>query len=94
MIDKTKARIQELVPDLKIETQWHGDRWLSITLAVVLRAILEAATPGILLGLHGDKTVSIQNENDGEYCCWNLAKDDYDDQTQEMKDFIGKLLGI
>lgn len=63
-----------------------------ITLAVVLRA----------LGTNKSNFKFYQSIDMDEYWCfsdfhtmarWNLTKN-YDDQTQETKDFIGKLLGV
>jgi hypothetical protein len=150
MIDQTKRRIQELVPEMKAlpgypynpdaaraiveleklsqKTLWSETleksatlmienyrqqqaadyiahlegRWLGspITLAVVLRAIhkINAA----------NKTL-VNVECDGQFLkhwfnfstkksklgpTWNLAKDNYDDQSEATKEFIGEMLGV
>lgn len=70
-----------------------------ITLAVVLRAI-EKADVGLRVELstYGDELLMGQYEKPEQqgyysHAYWNLAKD-YDDQSEEAKAFIGKLLGV
>lgn len=137
MIDKTKQRIQELIPEIvelkfgcellrKGETKYQvinplgwganpkkcwinsvpfGDIPLElekdlvqnggefeilgspITLAVVLRAI------GIRpyeVNWYNANVITLVDE--GNHFNWNLTKDNYDDQTEETKKFIGSLL--
>lgn len=139
MTDKTKQRIQELVPEVMelkfgCEIEFDGDsfgtivglnshgwvvanhRHLSsavlvnavdvsqilgspITLAVVLRAIEKANTPYFLeLSTYHEELLLGYYEKpkrEGYYthAYWNLTKD-YDDQSEETKAFIGKLLEV
>ena len=65
-----------------------------ITLAVVLRAIQEAQIGLILVSQNGrfHKRVGVQQHI--ELGDWNLSKDNFNDQSEETKTFIGGLLGI
>lgn len=96
MTDPTKAKIIELLPELEKRIS-NGDVWQeNITLADVLRAI-EVAGIGIRIDENGTFWRTIANEcfrdETGASIWWQLEKD-YDGQTQEVKDFIGKLLGV
>lgn len=93
MTDKVKAKIQELLPDMDWQKAERTDgMWEeTITLAVVLRA-LEKNTV-----IYGDLPARMQLENVqkryGEVAGhWNLRTDNYDQQSEETKQFIGSLL--
>ena len=59
-----------------------------ITLAVVLRAIMKAKFDGNQYDAMGSKSAA-------DICrLWILDSDNYDDQTEETKRFIGNLLGL
>jgi hypothetical protein len=58
-----------------------------ITLAVVLRAIGYDTQKVILTADDNYKIGKIVRR-------WNLTNDNYDDQTEETKKFIGSLLGV
>lgn len=106
-MDKVKAKIAELVPDVvkrycgspcncKIETIGV------ITLGVVLRAIHQAGKgKSILVNSMGgfDEYKFSQGEMGlwrlgDESTRWNLEHDNYDQQSDECKQFIGSLLLI
>ena len=63
-----------------------------ITLAVVLMAIQEAQIGLILVSQNGrfHKRVGVQQHI--ELGDWNLSKDNFNDQSEETKIFIGELL--
>lgn len=93
--DPTKQKIIELVPELSKpwesydeQGNFHEDE-RPITLADVLRAIL--TMKGSIDSFKFDQILSkLVGYEDS---CWNLTTD-YDGQTQKVKDFIGKLLGV
>jgi len=64
-----------------------------ITLAVVLRAVEKARTiEQPVLRVYADGEMVVHEEHRRIF--WNLAKDNYDEQSQETKDFIGTLLDV
>lgn len=73
-----KQKIRELVPDA-------GE---TFGLAVVLRAIIEQD----LEKLFPDEKYPFTKASALTVAHWNLEHDNYDDQSQETKDFIGSLL--
>lgn len=90
MTDPIKAKIQELVPDL------NGDS--VATLAVVLRAI-EKGNPSALTNVHVELNGNICVRKSGQEtfhieAYWNLEQDNYDQQSDETKQFIGQLLNV
>lgn len=96
MTDPIKAKIIELVPDiLGVGSKRDGHRIISvpvqrkITLADVLRAIEKELGAGFAVFQGGQIWMG------GKYTMfiWNLSAD-YDGQTDEVKEFIGKLLGV
>jgi hypothetical protein len=144
--DKTKARIQELCPDVLelkfgcevksehlvekhvgpvirrdtnkdypyFETMWGGFSLdgngaptspfieilgSPITLSVVLRAIEVVASRSVSNIQDGDEAAHEYYHNRERWLwsavdMWNLSLDNYDDQSQPTKDFIGNLLGV
>lgn len=94
MKDPIKAKIEELLPDL-MELKYGAEmpvedprarelvRRKSITLAVVLRAIILDALPT----LKKDEVLETVAR-------WNLVADNYDEQSEECRQFIGNLLGV
>ena len=106
MTDLAKKRIQDLVPEVmdgeinirngkgrlqKIE----GWQPRPIPLAVVLRAIQNSGH-WALCGVANNQLVleELGTIGEGRFHYWNLAKDNYDEQSQETKDFIGSLIQI
>lgn len=80
----------------------HMDLPRPITLADVLRAMNEqwmTTATAHAISMQGDsiKTMTWRTANDTQirqfFMLWNLTAD-YDGQTQEVKEFIGKLLGV
>jgi hypothetical protein len=68
-----------------------------ITLAVVLRAIhasLKGSSKWLDVGMSGQFTGNFFNWEEDEVSFWNLEHDTYDQQSDECKFFIGKLLGV
>lgn len=88
-MNNIKAKIQELVPEvmedkcncLHCTYPVHRDFTQPITLAVVLRAIKKIP----------DREWQIYSQIINK---WNLAQDNYDNQTRETQLFIGSLLGV
>lgn len=82
------------VPTDQIEA-WHIPVGRPITLADVLRAIdiHKGKTPDHVVMEIGYLPSGMWMFFRGGTHAWNLTTD-YDNQTQEMKDFIGKLLGV
>jgi hypothetical protein len=88
----------------KNEWTMSGDFWEAvspITLAVVLRAIAEcqAENGEPIVVDAGGCFYDLRKQEDIGYlkkplAQWNLAKDNYDDQTQATKEFIGKIIGV
>lgn len=97
MTDPVKAKIIELVPEIEDFDENDALVQRKITLADVLRAIPQRHTiefsltdPGILeLGCD----IYPSENSYVKWCKWNLTAD-YDNQTQEVKDFIGRLIGV
>lgn len=107
MQDKIKKRIQELVPSVMPRCERcemvvpigsdfckdglaHLVQQRKITLAVVLMAIQKLFREGTLQGGYNNTIIAF-----GDTAWrWNLEKDNYDDQTQETRDFIGVILGL
>lgn len=63
-----------------------------ITLAVVLRAIGKS-TPKLNIIMNKGR-IFIPKKNIGAHLAWNLEHDNYDEQSEECKKFIGSLLGV
>lgn len=97
-MDKTKAKIQELCPDVMNKKYPHfQDK--EFTLAVVLRAIEVIASRSIANIQDGDEAAYEYYHNRERWFwsvvdMWNLEHDNYDQQSEECKQFIGKLLGV
>lgn len=69
-----------------------------ITLAVVLRAI-EKGNPSALTNVHVELNGNICVRKSGQEnfhmeAYWNLEQDNYDQQSDETKQFIGQLLNV
>lgn len=107
--DPVRAKIIELVPEIadrdvkycSLKNCWI-DEHRPITLPDVLRAIGSSRERhGFTIDSQGDKLVMFWSTKDPENPDhsilvrerWNLAVG-YDGQTQAVKDFIGKLLGV
>lgn len=100
--DPIKAKIIELVPDLDCPVEEsEGEACLAhkIRLADVLRALGKHDPEG-KLPFHVDAMGNLRTLAPvaGKlvshiHAQWNLATD-YDSQTQDVKDFIGTLLGV
>jgi hypothetical protein len=94
MTDPIKARIQSLCPDIMTSvspTNAAADNGYEIlgspiTLAVLLRATVKKKGSLQSVIYDGDAEELLKS--------WNLAKDNYDDQTKETQEFIGSLLGV
>lgn len=71
------------------EAEWWTILGSPITLAVVLRAI-ETKYGDHILEFSGIKTCSLQAAR--LVAIWNLEHDNFDDQSQPTKDFIGSLI--
>lgn len=107
MIDPVKAKLIELLPE--IEQVCRGKRenhycpncdnsiGRPITLADVLRAIEEVGGTELYAVLADGEIWNVNGiqgvKSYGVGITWNLALD-YDNQTQEVRAFIGKLLGV
>ena len=95
MTDPIKAKIQELCPDVLTKSgglKVSFEREWPITLAVVLRAIGKIIPKFVI---HVNKgSVFFPKQHIGSNLVWNLEHDNYDQQSQECKQFIGSLLGI
>lgn len=106
MKDKAKARIQELCPNIVYKDAHAGGIGVevrytvqkTITLAVVLRAIKKS---GVYYAVDENGLFASAPRDDNKkntYLIvipgiqWNLEHDNYDDQTQETKDFLANLL--
>lgn len=105
MKDKTKAKIQELCPDVIEANCEEGEMHYCsthrgylppvLTLAVVLRVIHEAMeikrylTKGYF---SGDRINPYEANILDAVAFWDPKHDNYDDQTQETKDFLATLL--
>jgi hypothetical protein len=105
MTDPIKAKIQELCPDvIRPEICVIPDCNMhhcikKITLAVVLRAILKANPRSYMVDIVGNfwewtSMDTAPKELGGIGATWNLEHDNYDQQTEECKRFIGSLLGV
>lgn len=135
MTDKTKQRIQELLPEVKelkfgCEVEWKSpftnyklargfvartDKYQAevvrhkeftmhtlnsghyeilgspITLAIVLRALIPQDIAVDNEGLLYNYSAGFMSDPKAK---WNLTKDNYDDQSEECRAFIGSLLGV
>lgn len=106
MEDKTKAKIQELCPDVMptcercenavpITSDFCKDglahliQQRRITLAVVLRAMSKVG----VMTRGANALINIIDVNAPDIR-WNLEHDNYDQQSEETKRFIGELLGV
>lgn len=94
MEDKVKAKIIELCPDVMEDQSIFkavGGTLIKqetpITLAVVLRAMLAHTNE------KGEHTINDKEFNEVVWH-WKWAKDNYDQQSEECKQFIGQLLGV
>lgn len=100
MTDKTKEKIQYLCPDVMFAA--NPAKWI-ITLAVVLRAIEKVMKPDWQINLgttvrdRNNKlvwTIQVTHDSGGRGAEWNLEHDNYDQQSEETRAFIGSLLGV
>jgi hypothetical protein len=97
MTDPIKAKIQELLPDMVPNAKYIG--MPTITLAVVLRAINKQGFNNrehherILYALCNGMN-AVNNTETKSNIGWNLEHDNYDQQSEECKQFIGSLLGV
>lgn len=67
-----------------------------ITLAVLLRAILKEKPYSYFVDIRGNfwKWVNVNEAPIETGAIWNLEHDNYDQQSDECKQFIGSLLGV
>lgn len=109
MNDPVKAKIIELVPEIregcKCRTYADGSYCSlprPITLADVLRAIEMCKGYGDQLLMDSDGSMEYhavnllagtEPENEMFTATWNLTTD-FDNQTDELKAFVGKLIGV
>ena len=101
--EETIKRIQELVPESIGEDLYRCNRDFEIidnpiTLAMVLRAIdtkyTEWEKPGTPVAINSKGEFQVWSENPVyKNVFWNLSKDNFNDQSEETKTFIGGLLG-
>lgn len=72
--------------------------WLgrTIHLADVLAAIEweRPLTLGRSVGVDGNEGLFMLNETTGAKAIWNLRKDSIEDQTIEVQEFLGEILGV
>jgi len=70
-------------------------RYKPITLSVVLEAIREANVGFVFVTHSGTlhKKIGIEDTAHTYLGIWNLSKDNFNDQSEETKTFIGGLLG-
>lgn len=103
MTDPIKAKIQELCPDVEGDYCTNSGcehEHKVVTLAVVLRAIdkkdvaVETYIQYDLGALAIGRDFHEDENSYAHWCYWNLEHDNYDAQSQETKDFIGRLLGV
>jgi hypothetical protein len=96
MNDPVKAKIIELVPDIKNSDIFESiPTYRPITLADVLRVVTDKFAISLGEGrfslafgdIHFSDVFTVKSFT------WNLFAD-YDNQTDEVKAFIGKLLGV
>lgn len=104
MTDPIKAKIQKMCPDMVPNAKYLGT--LPITLSVVLRAIYEANKNKkdewgdryrlqiTDFGMFTGDITGAYYDWESEPIFWDLKKDNYDDQTEETKKFIGSLLEV
>src|SRR5882724_10985711 len=107
MNDKVKEKIAELVPDVidNAHAQLIGwdnkvtyfTSYKPFTLAVVLRAIKAEKPYSYFIDIEGsfwkwDKLYKTPEQVEGAVK-WNLEHDNYDQQSEETRAFIGLLLG-
>lgn len=86
----TKEKIAELLPDVQEPYQLH-DILRAIGVKEYGSSILSVNNIGGFRAYHmGD---ILPGWEDLDKPIWNLTTD-YDNQTQEVKDFIGKLIGV
>lgn len=86
-MDPIKAKIQELMPDVMLSA--NPAKW-TITIAVVLRAIEKKYRGDGFALMSSNGWLSMRGK---AHCRWDLEKD-YDQQSEETRTFIGKLLGV
>lgn len=97
--DKVKAKLIELIPELECPVEADGNDCLThkIRLADVLRAIAKVPRASVLWDLKwsADSLFFVKGGGGFEEFIaeWNLTTD-YDNQTDEVKAFVGKLLGV
>jgi hypothetical protein len=98
MTDKTKQRIKELVPEINLggfhDVDLKEPRYGTITLAVVLRALGGRHPYSLKWTAYHAFFVKWEGAVSEFEAEWNLTKNNYDDQSEETKLFIGKLLGV
>lgn len=94
--DPIKAKIQELCPEVMEKRYCVCNQ--TITLAVVLRAIslslirkMPKENKEIVVTSVGE---FLWYNTDNVLAEWNLEHDNYDQQSEECKLFIGNLLGV
>lgn len=104
-MDNVKAKIIELVPEINQRTCDTCANYaciehvlnqinLSITLADVLRATQKAQPLKIItVDTEGNFVEQLGYEDWDTLFVWNLLEH-YDNQTPELKAFVGKLLGV
>lgn len=105
--DKVKAKIIDLVPDSMdfLDHCPNPDCGAGIpapiTLAVVLRAIHKAKENGKYEGIRADGNFTTDFGERAAFTAdgqtpikWNLEHDNYNQQSEECKQFIGSLLGV
>ena len=74
---------------------WHNFLGKPITLAVLLLAISKNRKQGIhkyVVTVTEDGFMEDTDMNNYNRVQWNLSKDNFNDQSEETKEFIGKLL--
>lgn len=92
MKDLVKAKIIELVPEIPVRHKFNGKQYeCEITLADVLRAIGTQEGHNRMYEVHEDELNLTGIAFD--QMPWNLTKD-FEGQTDEVKGFIGELLGV
>lgn len=97
--DRVRRRIIDLVPELKALFYEQGKVDRPLTISDVLRAIEKRHAGQIILeqiALYGEQFHFIARGIESGHvknAYWNLTTD-YDNQTDEVKAFVGKLIGV
>lgn len=94
--DPIKAKIQELCPDVMATHECNCPSaedivGFPITLAVVLRAIPKK---GKTVKINDEGTFFTGVSDEMKSAVWDLKHDNYDQQSEECKQFIGSLLNV